>query len=316
MLSILFSTSSRRFAASCWLYSSGFFTVSDHPLAPVTGGRISFRSDDPGIRHVYAPVGFCIYCGRSDGVDLDVEHIFPAGLGGKHELPKASCRDCAVITGRLEQQLLRGPLWPLRVRLGIHSGRRPGDQPTDFDVKFWRGNESIAVRMAANDMPAVLLLPTLGGPTILTGEDPLPNGRFREMSIVGIGVDPMEEIQKSTSSQRLTLKSGYTAMQLPPMVDAYQLSRFAAKVVHGFAYGKLGSGSFRPLLSDLILGQGNVRSSLWVGTGPAFKEPPPSTHLLALWSTEKDGKSLLLGGMAVFASNYRHMLTAVVGELL
>jgi 5-methylcytosine-specific restriction endonuclease McrA len=43
-------------------------------------------------RHIYDPVGKCIYC-RSDRLSgpLTREHIIPESLGGGLELPEASC---------------------------------------------------------------------------------------------------------------------------------------------------------------------------------------------------------------------------------
>jgi HNH endonuclease len=67
--------------------------------------------------HRYPEVGVCIYCGSTN--QLEDEHIVPFGLGGNAILPAASCRTCAVVTSRFELSVLRGPMRPIRVALGV-----------------------------------------------------------------------------------------------------------------------------------------------------------------------------------------------------
>jgi len=55
---------------------------------------------------VIGDVRRCIYCGSSDS--LQKEHVIPLALQGHFVLDHASCRRCAVITGRMEQEMLRG----------------------------------------------------------------------------------------------------------------------------------------------------------------------------------------------------------------
>ena len=58
---------------------------------------------------VFAPARECIYCGATDG--LTTEHIIPYSLGGRFELPEASCNECTEITKKIEQTVGRGESW-------------------------------------------------------------------------------------------------------------------------------------------------------------------------------------------------------------
>jgi hypothetical protein len=101
------------------------------------------------------PVAKCIYCGSSD-LPLTDEHVVPLGLAGRAVLPNSSCKDCAAVTGGIEQKLLRGAFWPLRRKFGLVSNRRPKEQPDWFPATLIRSNglrEPIEVN--ASDYPEV-----------------------------------------------------------------------------------------------------------------------------------------------------------------
>lgn len=70
------------------------------------------------------PLNICIYCGRTD-VELTDEHIIPKGFGNTAGdiLHKASCKDCAAITGAFELTMLRENLQPIRTAMRLASRR-------------------------------------------------------------------------------------------------------------------------------------------------------------------------------------------------
>ena len=96
---------------------------------------------DPYLKNIaklsYKPHGRCIYCGTIDA--LQREHIIPFGLSGSAVLPKASCRRCAEITGRFENDVLRGPLWAVRVYRKLRSRRKHKDAPQTEILKIKKG---------------------------------------------------------------------------------------------------------------------------------------------------------------------------------
>src|SRR3954453_4972241 len=80
----------------------------------------------------YPPKGYCIYCGRRDGILTD-EHILPFGLGGCYLLPKSSCEDCQKLIHPVETICMRKMLRAYRVRIGL-AGRHTDSTPASFSL--------------------------------------------------------------------------------------------------------------------------------------------------------------------------------------
>jgi HNH endonuclease len=71
-------------------------------------------------KHIYPEVRMCIYCySDGEGLGLRTEHIIPGGLGGRLELPCASCRPCEQETSALEGRVLNGIYGYSRAHLGV-----------------------------------------------------------------------------------------------------------------------------------------------------------------------------------------------------
>lgn len=275
---------------------------------------LQFEGENLEAKRIHESVGACIYCSQShqEAGGLGTEHIFPKGLGGKHEIPKASCRACEKITGSLEQKLLRGPLWPVRVRLGIHSGRRPGEQPTDFDVEFWSEEERKVLRLPIADIPVHITLPVLKPPALLTGEDWSRDGSFNQFQIIsfdgGFIFEDLETAIKNADADKLSLN---------PIIHPVSWMRFVAKVLHGYATATLKHG-FKPYLRDVILGKQDDLAAFYVGSiGDAldFGGNLTSRSLVAISLLEKDGKTLVIGYLGLLLPYIETPFFAVVGEI-
>jgi HNH endonuclease len=93
---------------------------------------------------VYPSVGRCIYCGAVNS-DLRREHIIPFGLGGNLVLPRASCRACEALTGKIEQACLRGILGHFRIRHGFPT-RRKKERPSTLPVQLVSANGDITIQ--------------------------------------------------------------------------------------------------------------------------------------------------------------------------
>src|SRR5690606_25826363 len=98
----------------------------------------------PGDGTIYVPqaphspmIGECIYC--SNKSNLSDEHTIPFSLFGVATLKKASCRDCAVETQRVEQRLLRDTFGQVREYLQFPSrkARKSGR---------WSGTRKVKIR--------------------------------------------------------------------------------------------------------------------------------------------------------------------------
>ena len=88
-------------------------------LPPAIRIRAALGAKIPGGGTIYVPqapkspiIGECIYCGNK--MDLADEHTIPFALFGVATLKKASCRDCAAKTQRVEQRLLRDTFGQVR----------------------------------------------------------------------------------------------------------------------------------------------------------------------------------------------------------
>lgn len=134
---------------------------------------------------VFPLINHCVYCGSEKG--LSDEHILPYALGGKSKLRKASCTECARITGRFEQDVLRGNFWALRSHLKL-SSRRKGQLPKRLPLEklqngMWR-EEDVPIEKH----PVIVTFPQFVAPSILTGH----HGKgitFGKCLSYGFGVD-------------------------------------------------------------------------------------------------------------------------------
>jgi hypothetical protein len=264
-----------------------------------------FELKDPEERCVYPEAGFCIYCGKDE---LSREHIFPAGLGGKRELPSASCTDCAKITGSMEQRLLRGAFWPVRVRLGIHSGRRAGERPNDFDVEFWKGEERQMLNLPVSKVPVYLMMPVLKPPAILTKQDWAKDGSFNQVTITsfddGFILDSLNMAIADAGAEKIGLGA---------VVDTFLLMRLIAKVLHGYAHAEL-KGKFTPYLNDIILSPKHERSAYYVG-GMDTDLTHPTRNRLGLGFHHTGNKTLIIGMLVLLNPHLLTSFIAVIGEL-
>lgn len=105
----------------------------------------------------YAPIGRCIYCGDTE--DLRKEHILPFGLGGSTVLPESTCRECAKITGQVEQKVLRGPMWGLRIYRGLKSRTKHKKAPKRYYLKITKNGAEQSVELPINEFPILLHFP-------------------------------------------------------------------------------------------------------------------------------------------------------------
>jgi hypothetical protein len=117
------------------------------------------------------PAGVCIYCGASDG--LSDEHIIPFGLGGNFILPKASCSKCAAITSLFERRVLRGFMLSARTVAALPT-RRKKERPTSLSMKVGSADSLNDVDLPVAKYPALLQLPRLGPPGLLSGRPFMP----------------------------------------------------------------------------------------------------------------------------------------------
>lgn len=253
----------------------------------------------------YAPVGRCIYCGakRYDSFSktLSLEHIIPEGLGGKYELPEASCRKCAVETGRVEQTCLRGFLWPLRSTLGI-KGKRGRKYPSAFPIEYRSAREAIdktILTVAASDLPVLAHFVQFRDPPLIL------TGGFEVSTVVRF---PFIEREPGAK-----VPDGVLSLSIPviPFV------RMLAKIAHSYATGEAGHGNFKPVLQGLIrTGRGAWRD--YIGGDPdhsKLSSPPRSEymHHVHLYIQKHDDVYFLIVDLQLFGFLSAPIYQIVVG---
>lgn len=188
----------------------------------------------------FSPVGGCIYCRKSaDEVALEDEHILPLGLGGMWVLPKASCRECAAITGKDEARVLRGGLRAARQVLEYPSRSPKG--PERLPLFCVNDDEDSQLLVDIEHYPILLQLPRYAGPLLvqLPGHLTTPESPWAQM----LRLDP------AVLHDEYGIRSCAVSC-----IDAHAFARMLAKVAHGLAVAELGRGGFVPYLPPVILG--------------------------------------------------------------
>jgi hypothetical protein len=234
---------------------------------------------------------------------LEKEHIIPFGIAGNAlVLPKASCRQCAKITGRFEQECLRHLWWPFRTRIGAPSSSR--ERPETFRLRRVNrapggGHELIGVSdVSAKEYPLNYVALALLPPGILAGRPPSDN--LEGAIWAAYSADEMRK---------------YEGMLMGP-ITPNTFSRMLAKIAHAYAIACKGYGTFESLLLDLIFGKTET-ANYWVGG--EMEIPPiseePLLHEINLRRGTVKGQTYLIVTIQLFAflpSPIYHVVVAKV----
>jgi hypothetical protein len=221
---------------------------------------------------VLGRVGRCIYCGTSDA-KLSREHIVPYGLDGPWVLEEASCPECAQITGRIEDYVLRRHLGEVRTSFGIRT-RRPKERseavPVIVESRGTEAERSISIRKK----PTFLFLPLYGWPgcTKLNPEDARGVKLKQEVTLVGwdlikvggpkMGTPELDELRGMIRDW------GADSVFVKGRGSPEIFARFLAKIGYGFAVAKLGlDGIAEKFVLPGILGT-STDIGKWVGCDP------------------------------------------------
>src|SRR3972149_2285337 len=202
-------------------------------------------------------VGRCIYCGSTQE-PLSREHIIPFGLNGKWVLSKASCANCSNITSRIEEDVLRHILKPVRASFNTRTYRRK--HPDNFPLVIEKDGKKVSV-----DVP----IEKLGGAMVLLGyklpayldDRPYKHGIDVTGSYLvrGNGI-PLEELAKQLGTKSISYSVTYKEQNF---------ERFLAKVGYGMALIHYGIDSFEKVYVLPALMRNFDDIGKWVGSlGP------------------------------------------------
>ena len=218
-------------------------------------------------------------------------------------LPKASCRECADITKKVENYCLRSVLGPFRVAMGIRT-RRKKERPTalPLDIMHHDGTTHTQ-KVAVKDYPAALSLFQFGEPDILAGRP--PSDMFH-----GSTGWVRHQIQQS---RNVATKPNVKAVKIGE-IHPGKFARMLAKIAHGYAYTQNFTADFTPLLPDLILGKFEY-PSYFVGGSKDIRPPESLMHQLQTTTASNvRGKDYLVVLVRLFPVMATPDFLVVVGE--
>jgi len=251
-----------------------------------------------------SPADRCIYCGALD--DLRSEHILPYGLGGPAEIPRASCGNCARITGAIEQEVLRGALWPLRVFLDLKSRTKHQDAPKTIQLTLaLDGGRELVLEVPLEKAPIVFIFPIFTPPAVI---DPTGyTGGIRVCGAATIGYD--------NGLKELLTAHGATSVAIKQNTRPITFARMLAKIAYAmaFAQGELQRLSGPAPIVPSILGQSDDVGR-WVGTygDPPTGHPGLLHHVVA---REPHDHGVLAYEVQLFALSHAPRYSVVLGRL-
>jgi hypothetical protein len=182
--------------------------------------------------------------GGSDS-GLTKEHIIPYALQGNCVLPKASCRDCARITGEVERRVLRGPLLSVRAAANFQT-RRAENRPSRFPMKVTREGKQEELMVPIEDDFTLLRIPIFA-PAAYIDDRPYTRGvQIIGAETIKFGKDPAELMQMF-GAQGISVTESY------PYVE---FARMMAKIAYALAVADFGLDAFEEAyVVPAILGQ-------------------------------------------------------------
>jgi hypothetical protein len=252
---------------------------------------------------IYPPIGKCIYCGSVD--NLTKEHILPFALSGTAVLLKSSCRACATITGKVEQLLLRGSFWPVRVFRDLKSRTKHKDAPGSFPVTAFRDGKEEVMQLPVDELPILLHFPLFPPPSFLSQLEPSSGILTTGFATVLFGKAP------SLAAKEL----GATGLRFLDQQRPKDFARMIAKVAYAFACaeGAISDIEGASLVLPAILGKQNDIGA-WLGTlTKPFESHPGVLHRIELHYDTRQG--LLFAEVQLFADSDTPSYGVVLGKL-
>jgi len=230
----------------------------------------------------------------------------PFALSGTAVLPNSSCCDCASITGRFEQHVLRGPMWAVRVFRALNSRSRHANAPTEFPVIVEQDGQKSTVYLPVEDYPILLHFPIFVPPAHIVPEGYTSGIRMSGIASVSFGKRP-DEVMKFLNA---------SSFSVPSKGDQpVAFARLIAKIGYAMAVaqGQANLIDGQPFVLPEILGESDDIGR-WVGTltKPITKHPGV-LHRADIRKDEKNG--LLVAEVQLFADSETPAYGVLLGRL-
>jgi hypothetical protein len=263
------------------------------------------------------PINFCIYCGERDNAKLTKEHVAPEGLKGDVILYKASCIECARLTGYSEMRTLRGPLAVVREHYHLYGTRNKGERPLALPLDILRRDWTVErIYVPTVDYPLVFRMPRFPSPRFLRAARPddadfLGREDYRQVDTAD-GVQKMQAILAQDPGR-----------EKPLIMEVFELSKVLAKIAYGFSICFFGPYAIRPFVTDIIVAPRDYAPSFLYYVGGAFIgddriEQLSTKHIgTCIVRTERhNDRTIVLARVQLLGPFGGPVYEVVVGELL
>lgn len=251
----------------------------------------------------YSPINHCIYCCAT--TDLRDEHILPFALSGTAILPKSTCGQCARITGRIEQTVLRGPMWGVRVYRNLRSRSKHKDAQKTYPLKVLRAGEEEVVHLPVEKYPVLLHFPIFSPPAFLNPEGYINGIRIIGTATISFGPKPekvMMELGATISKQSQTWEPVAFARMIAKIAMAYAAAENQITLVEGDA----------TVLSGILGKTDDI--GRWVGTlTKPFRAYDGLLHRILIHQDKQKG--LLIGEVQLFSDSETPSYGVILGML-
>lgn len=164
---------------------------------------------------------------------------------------EASCPRCAVVTGKIEQSILRGELRTPRAAMRLFT-RRPKERPASIPLEIEEDGQALSVNVPPEMHMAPLTLLTFEQPSYLTGADASPGTKVTGHFTLYPNASnlPLPRQKQSQILQRRSV-TYRTSVVLKP----HEFCRMLAKIAFAYVVGMYGSSKLSECyVLDLILG--------------------------------------------------------------
>jgi hypothetical protein len=230
---------------------------------------------------IIGDIGRCIYCGSSDS--LQREHVIPLALQGHFVLDHASCRPCAAITGRMEQEMLRGWFLAPRTTLQLRT-RRPKERPTALPAIVRRAGGEEEALVPIDAYPSALIFPLFAPPVAIVDRPVVALQVSGGVRLLFVGRFPRRSLPQELGGDQVRVEVEG---------DPYAFAQMIAKIAWGFAVAAWGldalAGSPIPAM---VLGD-RKEIGRWFGSAPDDLAPTTQgLHAVMAWVTE-DGRRMV-----------------------
>lgn len=221
-------------------------------------------------RHLYKPVGKCIYCGETE-LPSDIhrfgdEHIIPFALGGNLILPEASCKSCEKVINRQIETPVSSHEWGFFRSKRTFPTRNKKRRRTHIKLRRVDGG---SLNIPVNDYSTPVLLYKFGEARILND---LPPGTDHLRWTVVMLADHDAE---------MAMQHKYPEWNKQHRLKAqpHEFARLLAKIAYGYVVAELGLDALNPLVLGIILGKSDDYFYTVGGTWDIEPVVPNGNHI-------------------------------------